>query len=106
MAWCLGARRGMTFWRVTLPGIRWGLLYGVTLTTARSMGEFGAVSAVSGNLAGQTRTLVLFVEQTYKEYQTQASYAAAVLLAILALFTLVIKAILEQQTHGVKRPLG
>ncbi len=102
----LGAGGWTTFWRVTLPGIRWGLLYGVTLTTARSMGEFGAVSAVSGNLAGQTRTLTLFVEQAYKEYQTQASYAAAVLLAILALFTLTAKAILERQTHGVRRPLG
>ncbi|MBD1942453.1 sulfate ABC transporter permease subunit CysW, partial [Coleofasciculus sp. FACHB-712] len=78
--------------------IRWGLLYGVILTNARVMGEFGAVSVVSGNIAGKTQTLPLFVEEAYKQYQTQASFSAAVLLGALALVTLVLKEILERKT--------
>jgi sulfate transport system permease protein len=95
----LGANDWQIFWRVTLPNIRWGLLYGVLLTNARTMGEFGAVSVVSGNLAGQTQTLPLFVEEAYKQYQTQAAFSAAVLLAGLALVTLVLKEILERRTR-------
>jgi sulfate/thiosulfate transport system permease protein len=95
----LGASDWQTFWRVTLPNIRWGLLYGVILTNARVMGEFGAVSVVSGNIAGKTQTLPLFVEEAYKQYQTQSSYAAAVVLALLAVVTLVLKTILENKTQ-------
>ncbi|HEY9636659.1 MAG TPA: sulfate ABC transporter permease subunit CysW [Coleofasciculaceae cyanobacterium] len=95
----LGANDWQVFWRVTLPSIRWGLLYGVLLTNARTMGEFGAVSVVSGNLAGKTQTLPLFVEEAYKQYQTLAAFSAAVLLAGLALVTLVLKEILERKTR-------
>lgn len=94
----LGANDRQIFWRVTLPNIRWGLLYGLILTNARVMGEFGAVSVVSGNIAGKTQTLPLFVEDAYKQYQTEAAFAAAVLLAGLALVTLVLKEILERKT--------
>jgi sulfate transport system permease protein len=94
----LGANGWQTFWRVTLPSIRWGLLYGVLLTNARVMGEFGAVTVVSGNIAGKTQTLPLFVEEAYKQYQTQSAYSAAVLLACLAIITMVAKAILEGKT--------
>jgi len=94
----LGANDWQIFWRVTLPNISWGLLYGVILTNARVMGEFGAVSVVSGNITGKTQTLPLFVEEAYKQYQTQASFSAAVLLAGLAFVTLVLKEILENKT--------
>jgi sulfate transport system permease protein len=95
----LGAQDWQIFWRVTLPNIRWGLLYGVILTNARAMGEFGAVSVVSGNIAGETQSLPLFVEQAYKQYQTQEAFSASVLLALLALVTLVAKTIVEQKTQ-------
>ena len=95
----LGASDWQTFWRVTLPNIRWGLLYGVILTNARVMGEFGAVSVVSGNIGGKTQTLPLFVEEAYKQYQTESAFAAAVLLAGLALVTLVLKEIVERKTQ-------
>ncbi|MFN4280701.1 sulfate ABC transporter permease subunit CysW [Thermosynechococcus sp.] len=97
----LGANEWQTFWRVTLPNIRWGLLYGVLLTNARVMGEFGAVVVVSGNVAGLTQTLPLFVEDAYKNYNTESAYAAAVILGLLALVTLVVKEILERKT-GIK----
>ncbi|BAZ89370.1 sulfate ABC transporter inner membrane subunit [Raphidiopsis curvata NIES-932] len=95
----LGANEWQTFWRVTLPSIRWGLLYGLILTNARSMGEFGAVSVVSGNIANTTQTLPLFVEDAYKQYETEAAFSAAVLLALLAVVTLVLKEILERKTR-------
>lgn len=95
----LGASEWQTFWRVTLPNIRWGLLYGLILTNARAMGEFGAVSVVSGNIAGKTQSLPLFVEEAYKQYATEAAYSASVLLALLAVVTLVLKEILERKTR-------
>jgi sulfate transport system permease protein len=95
----LGANDWQTFWRVTLPSIRWGLLYGLILTNARAMGEFGAVSVVSGNIASKTQSLPLFVEDAYKQYETEAAFSAAVLLALLAVVTLVLKEILERKTQ-------
>ncbi|MBK1988812.1 sulfate ABC transporter permease subunit CysW [Sphaerospermopsis aphanizomenoides BCCUSP55] len=95
----LGANDWQTFWRVTLPSIRWGLLYGLILTNARAMGEFGAVSVVSGNIADTTQSLPLFVEDAYKQYETEAAFSAAVLLALLAVVTLVLKEILERKTR-------
>jgi sulfate/thiosulfate transport system permease protein len=95
----LGAQDWQIFWRVTLPSIRWGLLYGLILTNARAMGEFGAVSVVSGNIADKTQSLPLFVEDAYKQYETEAAFSAAVLLALLAVVTLVLKEILERKTH-------
>jgi sulfate transport system permease protein len=102
-AYTLGANNLQTFWRVTVPNIRWGLLYGLILTNARSMGEFGAISVVSGNIAGKTQTLPLYVEETYKQYDTEAAYAAAVLLALLAVVTLVLKEILERKTGASRK---
>ncbi|NJM46509.1 MAG: sulfate ABC transporter permease subunit CysW [Alkalinema sp. RU_4_3] len=96
----LGASSWQTFWLVTFPNIRWALLYGVILTNARAMGEFGAVSVVSGNVANETQSLPLFVEETYKQYETEAAYSAAVVLAILAMVTLVLKAFLERRTQA------
>ncbi len=95
----LGASDWQIFWRVTLPNIRWGLMYGVLLTNARAMGEFGAVSVVSGNVANSTQTLPLFVEEAYKQYDTETAFSAAVLLALLAAVTLVIKEVLESKTR-------
>ncbi len=95
----LGASDWQIFWLVTLPNIRWGLMYGVLLTNARAMGEFGAVSVVSGNVANTTQSLPLFVEEVYKQYETEAAFSAAVLLALLAAVTLVIKEILESKTR-------
>ena len=91
----LGATGWQTFWHVTLPNIKWGLLYGVILTNARAVGEFGALSVVSGHIRGQTNTLPLHVEILYNEYQSVAAFAVASLLAILALVTLVIKSVAE-----------
>ena len=95
----LGAKDWQIFWRVTLPNIRWGLLYGVLLTNARAMGEFGAVAVVSGNIAGKTQTMPIFVEEAYKNYQTEAAFGAATILALLAVVTLVLKEILERRTQ-------
>jgi sulfate transport system permease protein len=91
----LGATGWQTFWHVTLPNIKWGLLYGVILCNARAMGEFGAVSVVSGHIRGQTNTMPLHVEIFYNEYQSVAAFAVASLLALLALVTLVIKSVVE-----------
>ncbi|MEZ7848414.1 MAG: sulfate ABC transporter permease subunit CysW [Polaromonas sp.] len=93
----LGATGWQTFWRVTLPNIKWGLIYGVILCNARAMGEFGAVSVVSGHIRGQTNTIPLHVEILYNEYQSVAAFAVASLLALLALVTLVIKQVVEWQ---------
>ncbi|MCZ7452671.1 sulfate ABC transporter permease subunit CysW [Rhizobium rhizogenes] len=91
----LGASGWQTFWYVTLPNIKWGLLYGVLLCNARAMGEFGAVSVVSGHIRGETNTMPLHVEILYNEYNIGAAFAVATLLAGLALVTLVLKTILE-----------
>jgi sulfate transport system permease protein len=92
----LGASGLQTFFRVTLPNIKWGVLYGVLLCNARAMGEFGAVSVVSGHIRGETNTMPLLVEILYNEYQFVASFAIASLLAMLALITLIAKTILER----------
>jgi sulfate transport system permease protein len=84
----LGANAWQTFWRVTLPAIRWGVAYGVVISTARVLGEFGAVSIVSGKISGQTETLPIFVSKQFEQFQYPAAYAASVLLAILAFSTL------------------
>jgi sulfate/thiosulfate transport system permease protein len=101
----LGASGLQTFFRVTLPNIKWGVLYGVLLCNARAMGEFGAVSVVSGHIRGETNTMPLLVEILYNEYQFVASFAIASLLAMLALITLLAKTILERHLeHEVDRP--
>lgn len=91
----LGANGWQTFWHVTLPNIKWGLIYGVVLCNARAMGEFGAVSVVSGHIRGMTNTMPLQIEILYNEYQFSAAFAVASLLALLALVTLVLKSIIE-----------
>jgi len=93
----LGASGWQTFWHVTLPNIKWGLLYGVLLCNARAMGEFGAVSVVSGHIRGQTNTMPLQVEILYNEYNFTGAFAVATLLALLALVTLVLKTLLEMR---------
>ena len=99
----LGAGGWQIFRRVTLPNIRWALLYGVILCNARAMGEFGAVSVVSGHIRGQTNTLPLHIESLYNEYQFAAAFAVASLLASLALVTLVLKYLVEQRVKAQKR---
>ena len=96
-AMVLGATGWQTFWHVTLPNIKWGLVYGVILCNARAMGEFGAVSVVSGHIRGQTNTMPLHVEILYNEYQSVAAFAVASLLALLAVVTLLIKSGVEWQ---------
>ncbi|MGX6445067.1 sulfate ABC transporter permease subunit CysW [Neobacillus sp. K501] len=98
----LGANGWQTFLRVTLPNIKWGLLYGVILCNARAMGEFGAVSVVSGHIRGLTNTIPLHVEILYNEYNFTAAFAVASLLALLALLTLVLKSIVEWKTQKYK----
>jgi sulfate transport system permease protein len=95
----LGATGWQTFWHVTLPNIKWGLIYGVILCNARAMGEFGAVSVVSGHIRGQTNTMPLHVEILYNEYQSVAAFAVASLLALLAVVTLMIKSVVEWQSE-------
>ncbi|GAB1531233.1 MULTISPECIES: sulfate ABC transporter permease subunit CysW [Brevibacillus] len=95
----LGASGWKTFLRVTLPNVKWGLLYGVILCNARAMGEFGAVSVVSGHIRGMTNTLPLHVEILYNEYQFAAAFAVATLLAALALVTLILKSLIEWKTE-------
>ena len=99
----LGASGWQTLWRVTLPNVRWGLLYGVILCNARAMGEFGAVSVVSGHIRGLTNTLPLHVEILYNEYNFAAAFACASLLAGLALVTLVVKTVVERRFLATER---
>jgi sulfate transport system permease protein len=102
----LGASGLQTFFRVTLPNIKWGVLYGVLLCNARAMGEFGAVSVVSGHIRGETNTMPLLVEILYNEYQFESAFAIASLLAMLALITLVAKTILERHLDEGPLPSG
>jgi sulfate/thiosulfate transport system permease protein len=92
----LGASSWQTFWRVTLPAIRWGVAYGVVLTTARALGEFGAVSVVSGRIAGRTETMTLHVEERFQAFEVQDAYAASVVLALLAVMTLLAMTLLRK----------
>lgn len=95
----LGANGWQMFWRVTLPNIKWGLMYGMILCNARAIGEFGAVSVVSGRIRGMTNTMPLHVEILYNEYQFSASFAVASLMSIMAIITLIIKSIIEWKTE-------
>lgn len=99
----LGASGWSTFWRITLPNIKWSLLYGVILCNSRAMGEFGAVSVVSGHIRGLTNTMPLYVEILYNDYQFAAAFAVASLLTILALVTLAAKTIVEWQSERTAR---
>jgi sulfate transport system permease protein len=96
----LGASRGQAFWRITLPAIRWGVAYGVVLTTARAIGEFGAVSVVSGKIAGQTETLTLLVEKRFQNFDLAGAYAASALLAVIALGTLLAMTLLKPRKES------
>jgi sulfate transport system permease protein len=98
----LGASGWQTFWRVTLPGIRWGVVYGVVLTTARALGEFGAVSVVSGRIQGQTQTLPLYVEDRFENFDITGAYVASFVLALLALGTLLAMNLLTRRTRAAK----
>jgi sulfate transport system permease protein len=95
----LGASMWQTFWRVTLPAIRWGVVYGVVLSTARALGEFGAVSIVSGRIEGQTQTLPLYVQDRFENFDITGAYASAIVLALLALGTLVVMNLLTRRTR-------
>jgi sulfate transport system permease protein len=95
----LGAGRWRTFWRITLPAIRWGVAYGVVLSTARAIGEFGAVSVVSGHLAGQTETLTLLVQKRFENFDIAGAYAASALLALVALAALLGMTLLKPRRH-------
>jgi sulfate/thiosulfate transport system permease protein len=96
----LGADAWQTFWRITLPAIRWGVAYGVVLSTARVLGEFGAVSIVSGKISGQTETLPIFVSKQFEQFQYPGAYAASILLALLALSTLLAMNLLKGKEHA------
>src|SRR5690606_25566914 len=95
----LGASGWQTFFHITLPNVKWAVLYGVILSNARAMGEFGAVSVVSGHIRGRTNTLPLHVEVLYNEYNFVAAFAVASLLALLALVTLCLKMLVESKLH-------
>jgi len=103
---CMGASGWQTFWKITLPNIKWGLLYGVILCNARAMGEFGAVSVVSGHIRGMTNTLPLHVEILYNEYQFAASFAVASILVMLAILTLVVKGFIEWKHEQEQQRCG
>jgi sulfate/thiosulfate transport system permease protein len=96
----LGASPWQTFWRITLPAIRWGVGYGVVLTTARALGEFGAVSVVSGRLAGQTETLTLRVQDQFERFNLTGAYAASTLLALMAIAVLLAMTLLERRRRS------
>jgi sulfate/thiosulfate transport system permease protein len=99
----LGATNWQVFWKVTLPSVRWAALYGLILTTARALGEFGAVAVVSGNIEGLTQTLPLFVEDAYKNYQTELAFGAAMVLGGVAIVSLLLKLLVEQLLEQDKR---
>ena len=99
----LGAGRWQTFWRITLPAIRWGVAYGVVLSTARAIGEFGAVSIVSGKIAGETITLPLLVENRFSNFDLAGAYAASALMALIALATLFAMTLLQRKGGGGSR---
>jgi sulfate transport system permease protein len=94
----LGASPWQTFWKVTLPAIRWGVAYGIVLATARALGEFGAVSVVSGRISGHTQTLPLFVQKEFENFNIEGAYAAAILLAVLALAVLFSMNLLQKRS--------
>jgi sulfate/thiosulfate transport system permease protein len=96
----LGANAWQTFWRVTLPAIRWGVAYGVVLTTARVLGEFGAVTIVSGSISGETETLPLFVAKAFEQFNEEAAYAGAIVLALLAFTTLLLMSVGGRKTKA------
>ncbi|HEX6586672.1 MAG TPA: sulfate ABC transporter permease subunit CysW [Solirubrobacterales bacterium] len=100
----LGASGWQTFWRVTLPSIRWGVTYGVILATARALGEYGAVAVVSGKISGQTETLPLFVENEYTNFNLAGAYAAAIVLALLAIVVLVSMNLLRRDPDELHEP--
>jgi sulfate/thiosulfate transport system permease protein len=100
----LGANGWQTFWRVTLPAIRWGVAYGVVLTTARVLGEFGAVTIVSGSISGETETLPLYVAKAFEQFQEEAAYAGAIVLALLALTTLLLMSVGGRRAKASNAP--
>jgi sulfate transport system permease protein len=104
----LGANGWQTFWRITLPAIRWGVAYGVVLTTARVLGEFGAVTIVSGSISGETETLPLYVAKAFEQFQEEAAYAGAIVLALLALTTLLLMSVggRRAKSSGAPIPAG
>jgi sulfate transport system permease protein len=102
----LGATDWQVFWKVTLPSVRWAALYGLILTTARALGEFGAVSVVSGNIRGETQTLPLFIEDAYKQYHTELAFGAALLLGGVAIVSLLLKILVEQIMEGSRKSIG
>ncbi|HEY5816103.1 MAG TPA: sulfate ABC transporter permease subunit CysW [Solirubrobacterales bacterium] len=101
----LGASGWQTFWRVTLPAIRWGVAYGVVLTTARVLGEFGAVTIVSGSISGETETLPLFVAKAFEQFNEEAAYAGAIVLALLALTTLLLMSVGGRKAQASGAPV-
>jgi sulfate transport system permease protein len=101
----LGATDWQVFWKVTLPSVRWAALYGLILTTARALGEFGAVSVVSGNIRGETQTLPLFVEDAYKQYHTELAFGAAMVLGGVAIVSLLLKILVEQIMEGSRNSI-
>ena len=100
----LGANAWQTFWRVTLPAIRWGVTYGVVLATARALGEFGAVAVVSGKIEGKTESATLLVENLYEHFDVAGAYAAALVLAVMALFTLLFMNVIQRRDKPAKPP--
>jgi len=100
----LGATSWQTFWRITLPSIRWGLTYGVVLATARALGEYGAVAVVSGRISGQTETLPLLVEKEYTNFNTEGAYAAAIVLALIAITVLLTMNLIRRRSEQAGEP--